>query len=130
MDNNTKTIIDVDFDRHHKNREYDRTTVHSLIDNYLDKGGEMFTLGSVVILHEGVSPLEFHCFNSGGGRELTEAINALLKSKVGLCDRAVTYYDNPRISELANYSYFPCSIKRIDAGIDKTYEMNFDLRGM
>ena len=66
--------------------------------------------------------------NAGSGADLTNAINSLLKSLPKQFITGVTYYDNPRINELAKFSYFPATIERIDGGKFKTYKMSFDLK--
>jgi len=53
----------------------------------------------------------------------------LLAKAKGKFDKAATYYDNPAINDLANMPIIKGTVKKIDGGLDRTYEMSFDLRG-
>ena len=128
---NVHRIVDIDFQRHHRNREYDLKFAHELVDRYIASGNKLYLTENVLIRYEPLCEgvVKFHCMNAGSGEDITNAINGLLKSLIGQFDRAVTYYDNPRINEIVKFSALPAAVNKIDAGVDKTYEMWFDLRG-
>lgn len=73
--------------------------------------------------------IEFHSINGGGGKDLTSALNKFLDEMSEVYSFANTYFDNPKILELSKYCKFPSSFSRISRGIDKEYQMTFDLRG-
>lgn len=128
-----QTLIDVvsaDFKKNHQGRSYDCAFVHENFEKYVNLGLLYFRTERVIIIYNIVDgQVEFHCMNGGNGADLTSAINEFL-SKIALkYQRAVTYYDNPRINELVKYSKYPAEVVRIDRGEDKTFEMSFDLRG-
>lgn len=126
---NVHRIIDIDFERHHQNREYDLKFAHEMVDKYIATGNKLYLTENVMIRHEPLREgiVKFHCMNAGSGADLTQAINNLLKSLVGKFDRAVTYYDNPKINEIVKFSTFPAWVIKADEGVDKTYELWFDL---
>lgn len=128
---NVHRIVDIDFERHHQNREYDIKFAHKMVDDYIASGNKLYYSPNVLIRYEPLldGVVKFHCMNAGSGADLTQTINDLLKSLVGKFDRAVTYYDNPRINEIVKFSALPARVNKIDQGKDKTYEMWFDLRG-
>ena len=125
-----KRIIEIDFKRHHLGRDYSLEYAIESYMKYVSMGLGVVVANNVAINYsaEG-STVEFHCMNAGTGEDLTKSINDFLKSISGKYDRAVTYYDNPRINDLVKYSYFPAQFSKIDKGEDKTYELSFDLRG-
>lgn len=103
---------------------------------YVAMGGNFFRTENVIIIYKDDpmmnlrkpnKSVEFHCLNGGSGKDLTLAVNQFLKSASADYNRAVTYYDNPKISELSKYSEYPTSISKIDGGRDMTYMMEFDL---
>lgn len=124
-------IVETDFRKNHQGRSYDCAFALNAFQKYIDMGLMYFTTETVMIVYNvknGV--VEFHCVNGGTGADLTEAINTFLTQKADELSRAVTYYDNPRINELVKFSKYPATIKKIDEGEDRTYEMSFDLRGV
>ena len=124
-------IVETDFRKNHQGRSYDCALALDAFQKYIDLGLLYFTTDSVLIIYNvknGV--VEFHCVNGGTGADLTEAINEFLTQKADELARAVTYYDNPRINELVKFSKYPATVKKIDEGEDRTFEMSFDLRGM
>lgn len=128
MTTDVASILTADFNKNHQGRSYSLDHVLTTFDKYTEIGGRYFVSENVVIVYENkVEVCEFHCFSGGNGRDLTEAINLFLSSISIEYKRAVTYYDNPRINEISQYSLFPVSIQKIDAGEDKTYEMVFIL---
>ena len=128
MSSNLWDIATVNFQKNYQGRSFDVEYAYDFLEKYQ---GPLFSTDYVLIRYEQVddSTVEFHCMNAGGGKDLTEAINELLQSLATRYTRAVTYYDNPKINDLVPYSYFPTSVEKIDDGIDRTYEMRFDLRG-
>ena len=127
---NLRQIIEVDFNRHHLGREYTLEQTIEAYEKYVELGLGVVVANNVALNYSAKdSTVEFHCMNAGSGADLTKSINDFLKSVSDKYDRAVTYYDNPRINDLVKYSYFPAKVTQIDAGLDKTYELSFDLRG-
>ena len=129
MSSDLRHIVVTDFNRHYRDSEYIQDYALKLVDDLIE-AGQIFEAENVLIRFSVKDKfgIEFHCMNAGSGKDLTNAINSLLRSIPDQFDWAVTYYDNPRISELAKYSYFPVSIRKIDEGAYRTYEMYFDLR--
>ena len=123
-------IVYTDFNKNHQGRSYDCAFAHNAFRKYLDIGLPSFHTDDVLILFRDLGGvIEFHCVNGGTGEDLTTAINGFLTECSRDYEKAVTYYDNPRINDLAKYSKYPTEIKKIDEGEDRTYEMSFDLRG-
>jgi hypothetical protein len=124
-----KDILIADFNKNHQGRAYSQEYVLSAYDKYVSLGGLSYKSPNVIIIYQRLGDLcVFHCFSGGSGKDLTEAINSFLKSIAVEYDRAATYYDNPRINEIAHYSVFPATINKIDEGEDRTFEMEFNLR--
>jgi len=128
MFNNLRDIATKNFQKNYQDRDFDLDYAIDYLEKYR---GMLFHKENVVIRYAPIddTTIEFHCMNAGNGKDLTEAINELLQSLSAGYDRAVTYYDNPKINELVQYSHFPTCVEKIDAGVDRTYEMRFDLRG-
>ena len=124
-------IVDVDFEKNHQGREYDLKYAHQMVDDYITSGNKLFITDKVLIRCEPLldNTVKFHCMNAGNGADLTSAVNDLMKVLSTRYSWAVTYYDNPRINDLVKYVNFSTLITKIDEGVDKTYEMKFDLRG-
>ena len=129
---NLEQIIRSDFERHHQGREYTIDQAVKAYQKYVALGLPVIVANNVALNYKdlGDRVVEFHCMNAGTGIDLTKSINDFLKSVSDVYDRAVTYYDNPRINDLVRYSYFPAKVTRVDGGLDRTYELSFDLRGM
>ena len=123
-------IITADYQNNHQGREY--SLQHSLdsFEKYVQHGGKYFVSGNTIFLIEpkanGV--VEFHTINGGDGKDLSRGINHLLKEASQYFIKAITYYDNPRINDLLSHSQFKHTVKKINQGLDKTYELVFDLR--
>ena len=126
----TTEIIAADFSKNHQGRSYDCTYVQDIFAKYAELGLLYFRTDSVMIVYEVKDGcVEFHCMNGGTGADLTSAINRFLEDMSQEFDVAATYYDNPRINELVKYSKYPATVRRIDGGEDRTFEMTFNLRG-
>lgn len=128
MSGDLRHIVVTDFNRHYHDTDYIQEYALKLVGDLID-ANQIFESENVLIRfsRQDDKTLEFHCMNAGSGKDLTNAINSLLKSVADQFERAVTYYDNPRISELAKYSYFPTTVRKIDEGVYRTYGMYFDL---
>jgi hypothetical protein len=128
MSNRLHDIATVNFQKNYQGRSFDLDYVLEYLDKYQ---GPLFSTEKVVIRYDHVvdDTVEFHCMNAGDGKDLTTAINDLLQLLSVQYKGAVTYYDNPKINDLAIYSYYPSRVTKIDDGLDRTYEMRFDLRG-
>lgn len=126
-----RRIVEADFSKNHQGRSYDCAFAHHAFREYIDLELPAFSTDSVLIIYnDRCGVIEFHCVNGGTGEDLTTAINHFLTECSRDYERAVTYYDNPRINELVKYSKYPATIQKIDDGEDRTYEMSFDLRGV
>ena len=129
MSSDLRHLVITDFNRHYKDSGYIQEYALKLVEDLIN-AGQIYEAENVLIrfAEKDKTGIEFHCMNAGSGKDLTNAINSLLTSLPDKFEWAVTYYDNPRISELAKYSYFPSSVRKIDDGAYRTYEMYFDLR--
>lgn len=127
---NMHKIIDVDYERNQAGGEHSKEYIHAIMDQYVLHKGKYFETDSVFIIYKNLdeNTVEIHCVNGGSGADLTEAINTLLKQLATNYKKVVTYYDNPRVNDLVKYSYFPAKVEKIDDGLDRTYEMSFELR--
>lgn len=124
-------IIEADYLKNHQGREYSCAQVKSIMDKWVAMGKFLFCAKGVFFMgEEGEDPdtFEFHSCNGGEGRDLTEGINRLLESLAPHYQLAVTFYDNPRVSELARFIKYPSTVTRIDEGQDRTFAMHFNLR--
>jgi hypothetical protein len=126
-----RPIIEADYLKHYTGRGLTPEQLWGQFVRYAWNGGKWFETDKVVIMHKDLAPgvAEFHCMNAGDGRDITVAVNTLLQQLSVDHFRAVTYYDNPRISEISKYSNFPAEVQRVDKGIDATFQMTFDLKG-
>lgn len=121
-------IIAGDYAKNHSGREYSLDDVKNTFLEYVKRGSQyLLTKNTIIIYAEKDKTVEFHAINAGNKQDLFHAVNNLFaKVKV---DKAVTYYDNPAINNLATQVIVKGSVKKIDGGLDRTYEMSFDLRG-
>jgi hypothetical protein len=126
-------ILTLDYERNHQGREYSLAQIIERVDWYLLTGGRLFCAKNVMFMvkraPDDVDTLEFHSTNGGSAQDLTAGINAMLGHFSPHFDRAVTYYDNPRVSDLAKHCTYKTEVARIDQGQDKTFSMTFNLRG-
>jgi len=123
-------IVRADFAKNHIGREYDLHVAEQGFTDYARLGLPFVVSGLVIIF---VTPktdgvVEFHCMNKGDGKDLSAAVIGFLKDAAAAYETAVTYYDNPRVSNLMKFSQVPVTVTKIDAGLDKTYEARFTLR--
>jgi hypothetical protein len=124
-------IIAGDYAKNHRGREYSLESVKDTFLEYVKQGMKYLLTKNTIILYSENrdKTVEFHAINAGNKQDLVTAVNNLLaKAKVKF-DKAVTYYDNPAINDLANLGIVRGTVKKIDGGLDRTYEMSFDLRG-
>lgn len=122
------SILTSDFHKNHQGRVYSLDGVLSMFEKYTAIGGKYFIADNVIIVYQDNSGVcEFHCFSGGSGKDLTDAINTFLSTMRVEYGRAVTYYDNPRVNDISRYCIFPTTIRKIDDGEDRMYEMVFVL---
>jgi hypothetical protein len=123
-------IIKADCSKNYPNRPADPESVILDFEKYAKNGGAYFSTENVIIVlkYLGDDCVEFLCMNGGSGKAINTMLLKLAAS--GSYSRAVTYYDNPRINDLAKYSKFPAEVKKVDLGEDRTYEMSIDLRSV
>lgn len=127
---NFQEIVAADYQKNHRGRNYSAEQAQAILDKYIEKGNEYFSSGKTLFLIEKQNPdtLEFHSINGGNSADLVQGVTVLLQKINGKFDKAVTYYDNPVVNGLANKIPFPHTIRKIDQGLDRTYELTFDIR--
>jgi hypothetical protein len=130
IDTEKYDIIKRDYEKNHSDREYDFNRMLHIFENIERVGWLAFKHGAVLITYKpyNVDTVEFHCHNGGSKKDLIAAVNAFNNDMSDTYFFSVTFYDNPVINELLKHSDFPCEFKKIDQGIDQTYEANFRLR--
>lgn len=122
-------ILTTDYSRNHAGREYSCAWVIEVMEKWIAGGGYLYCAPNVMFIGEAEGDtFEFHSVNGGGGRDITEGINLLLASLAPHYQFAITFYDNPKINDLAKFINFPTTVTRIDEGQDRTFSMHFDLR--
>ena len=120
--------IKAGFEKDHQNREYTIDEGVQRFMDYINNGGAYIQLGKVIIKYEEKNNIcEFHCCNGGSGKDITSAVAKFLDVIKGDYPRAVTYYDNPRVNTILHFVGVPFETKKIDGGIDRTYETTFIL---
>jgi len=124
-----KEIIFADWKKHYADREISAEFLWESFVKYCNRGEVFFTTEKVVTIlkYVGNNTIEFHCMNGGNGKDLTEAVNLLTNKLSDKYDKAVTYFDNPRISEFVKYSDFPAEVKEVNLGTDMKYELTIYL---
>lgn len=93
-------------------------------------GHAFFKFEKVIISYEAVGPeaVEFHCANGGNSRDLVAAVSEALTRFSEQYSTAVTFYDNPRITELLHLQPYASQCTRIDGGHTRTFKAEFNLR--
>jgi len=124
-------IIIADYKTNHIGRSYSAQNAHEVFRRYVATGGLHYIFGKTMFLFHAVDEdtAEFHSINGGTSVDLVEGVNHLLHTLSKHFKKAVTYYDNPKVSGLAVQAHYPHSILKVDGGTDKTYELTFYLRG-
>lgn len=124
-------IIAGDYAKNHRGREYTLQDAKNTFLEYVKQGMKyLLTKNTIILYSENKDKtVEFHAINAGNKQDLITAVNNLLAKVKEKFDKAVTYYDNPAINDLASMPIVKGTVKKIDGGLDKTYEMSFDLRG-
>jgi hypothetical protein len=123
-------IIAGDYAKNHRGREYSLENAKNTFLEYVKKGMKYLLTKNAMIIYFSVNEktVEFHAINAGNKADLLTAVNNLFTKVKGKFDKAVTYYDNPAINDLAKLVIVKGTVKKIDGGLDRTYEMSFDLR--
>jgi len=118
-------IIRADWEKHYSDRGIPVEELLEGFQKYCQEGKAYFTTDKVLTLlkYVGHDTVEFHCMNGGDGRDLTQAVNLLCNKLSDRYERAVTYFDNPRISEFVKYSDFRAKVEEINHGPDMKYEL-------
>lgn len=124
-------IIAADYQNNHAGRQYSAQYAHDIFKKYVASGESYLVVGRTMFLFHAVDQdtAEFHSINGGNAEDLVHGVNQLLHALSKHFSKAVTYYDNPRVSDLASQGEYPYSIRKIDQGMDRTYELTFNLRG-
>jgi hypothetical protein len=124
-----KAIVTNDYFKNHSNSGRSLREHLRLFSSYIESGGEFYQAENAIFRYE-IEPdktVLFHSMNGGNGVDLSNGINEFLKNMSSEYKRAITYYDNPKINELARFSEFPTHITLVNGGKDMTYLMVFDL---
>lgn len=123
-------IILSDFILNHRNRNYDAAFIRDTIDQWLAVGHALFCADKVMFTLEEQAPgvAEFHSINGGSARDLTAGVNKLLRFLAPTYQFAVTYYDNPRVSDLLKHADYAADCRKLNEGEDRTFEAKFNLR--
>jgi len=90
------------------------------------KGQTLLRFGNTMFLCKphSATGLEFHSINADKGDQLLENFKQLVEKAKSLGYKyLITFYDNPKISELLKVSGVDTEIKRIDQGKYNTYQM-------
>ena len=128
-----KTVSDVLRADHARNYAGRAVSVDEYIRDfvkYVEDGKPLFTKGEVFIMFSdiGGGAVEFHCINGGSGRDLTGAVQEFLDGMSAMFSRAITFYDNQRITDLMKYITYKTNVERIDGGEDRTFMAIFTLK--
>jgi hypothetical protein len=115
-----KQIIEIDAKRNHP-AGTTASELIALINEDLEKGGEVVQEGKVLIAFRAISEgvVETHSFNAGTPQELLEANKSLWRKLKSSGFKVVqTEYDNPKINELLKSARveFDISITKKDDG--------------
>ena len=103
-------------------------TVDAYFDGLMNApqtGNFVVRQGDTLILTKKIEKngIEFHCINGERAKDLVSNVQKYLDDlKEHGYDYAVTFYDNPRISELFEQQPHPFEVKKIDDGLFRTYE--------
>lgn len=103
-------------------------TVDAYFDGLMNApktGNFVVRQGDTLILTKKIEKngIEFHCINGERAKDLVSNVQKYLDDlKENGYDYAVTFYDNPRISELFQQQPYPFEVKKIDDGLFRTYE--------
>ena len=124
-------IIAGDYAKNHRGREYTLQDAKDTFLEYVKQGMKYLLTKNAIVIYSPKDEkiVEFHVINAGNKNDLITAVSNLLAKAKNKFDKAVTYYDNPAINDLASMPIVKGTVKKIDGGLDKTYEMSFDLRG-
>lgn len=123
-------IISADYKLNHVGREYNCTKVKKLIKAWIKAGGFTFCATNVMFTGQRfrIDCFEFHSINGGSATDLSAGVNTLLNFLSGQYEKAVTYFDNPRVISLLKHADYPVVLEKIDEGQDRTYSATFILR--
>jgi hypothetical protein len=123
-------LITKDYEKNHSSRDYSLDQFVAAVGNFKNYGWSKFKHGAVIIVYRPYTAdtVEFHCHNSGNGGELVEAVNAFNRDMQDTYWWSVTFYDNIKINRLLEYTECPSQLRKVDLGVDKTYEAMFKLR--
>jgi hypothetical protein len=123
-------IIETDYAKNNVGRAFAVDKIKKNFRLYVEKGGLYTVIGKIMVIFrpskDGV--VEFHTVNGGSGEDLTKGLAEFLRKLKGKVKFAVTYYDNPKINDMAKYSPVPAIVDQVDEGQDRMYKMTFDLR--
>lgn len=124
-------ILSADFDLNHQNREYDLTHVNLVMLAWADQGSFIYCAPKVMFTCEQISDkvVEFHSINGGSAKDLTAGVQELLNFFAPHFEQAVTYFDNPKVLKLLQYITYPTILQNLNEGLDRTYGVNFLLKG-
>jgi hypothetical protein len=126
-------IIEVDYAKHHADREYTLDDAKNTFLQYIAQGRIYYYVGKTIFLVDAQADkpdtMEFHSINAGGLKDLVDGIESMLDQAKRRFSNAVTYYDDPALNGLGKFFKYPITFEKVDAGEDRTYSATFHLRG-
>lgn len=130
IDTVEQEIIQRDYAKNHSSRDYTLEQVLKIFNNLESTGFSRVKYGPVIIVYKPytVDTVEFHCTNGGNRHDLVSAVNQFNEDMSDTYWWSVTFYDNEKINPLLELAAAPSMLRKIDSGIDKTYEAMFKLR--
>lgn len=123
-------VVAIGCTKNYPGKNYDPLVVAKNFLVNLASGSKHFQYGSVIVSYEdkGNGLVEFHCINAGGADDLVGAARSSLLELAKSYEKAVTFYDNPKINSIAINTGVPVFISRIDDGEYRTFMAEFNLR--
>lgn len=132
LDTKLKSILVTDYNKNHKDRDYDLMSYLNIYENLEKTQYSMLKFDNVAIVYKELNPttVEFHCVNGGSASDLTSSVDKFNKLMSSQYSTSVTYYDNVRINDILKHLINVPTVQKIDLGIDKTYEAIWQLRSV
>lgn len=123
-------IVQADWERNLSQSAYTPAYLLNALQSWIASGSTVCYNQKVILL--GISRpdgiFEFHTVNGGTVRNLLRVMREFLTVLADTVAFAGTWYDNPRIGEIAPHLHFPYVTRRVDEGVDKTFSTIFTLR--
>jgi hypothetical protein len=119
-------LLKKDCVKNHSDIELSFDQAVNIILDAVVKGQTLQRFGNTMFLCKphSATGLEFHSINADNGSELSKNFKQLIEKAKSLGYKyIITFYDNPKISELLKVSGVDVEIKHIDQGKYNTYQM-------